>query len=519
MSGTVGIPVVHGREEVNRALPTVALPTIGKHRAAIRPNIGVGPLLAAIAVFSMVSAEIFDPHTTPLGWYVTVAWSLPALGSAVGIWGALSARDAWAAGPTTAVNDDPLIVLVPTIGRHDVLPGLDRTVGSFVRHMPAYHRRWRVDVVCEEHSEARDVIIERWGSVPGVRIVAIPAAYNTPLRTGFKARANQYMLERRRRDRDTGYRVWVLHMDDDTSCTAETAAAVASFVSTHNDPATTHPKHAAQGVLTYPREAAVNVFTWLADAVRPADDLSRFAAITGAGTPLAGMHGELMLMRSTVEDDIGWDFGPRTIVEDAQYALEFCARYPGRSAWIPAVCHGASPSTLHALIAQRRRWAWGLVMLALDRRVPWRRRTFLGYSVATWVLGPFQHIGVVLAAAFATHETASPASLAVIPLWAVNMGYVVWMYWTGLRVNQWASAARPRWWHLPATLMMIPLFSAIESWAAFQGLLYVIMRRAVTFTWPRSPRPSSPPSWSSTASTHPPRPQPRRPSPRPPRYR
>ena len=45
--------------------------------------------------------------------------------------------------------------------------------------------------------------------------------------------------------------------------------------------------HLAQGILTYPREFAVNRLTWLADSIRPADDIGRFSACTGSGVPRA----------------------------------------------------------------------------------------------------------------------------------------------------------------------------------------------------------------------------------------
>ena len=44
---------------------------------------------------------------------------------------------------------------------------------------------------------------------------------------------------------------------------------------------------------------------WLADAVRPASDVSVFAISTGRGTPRAGLHGELLLVRASVEATIG----------------------------------------------------------------------------------------------------------------------------------------------------------------------------------------------------------------------
>lgn len=462
--------------------PTARL-RILRHTVARAPAISIASFAAAFIVFCLIGAAVFDADTSPIGWAVTVLWSLPAVGSAVGLWGVLQTRRRWGASATGMINHDPLIVVVPTIGRHDVLPALTRTVKSFVDNFPDYHSNFRIDVVCEEFSPARAVIEDQWGSHPYVRVLAVPASYTTQNKTGFKARANQYVMELRRQHREADDRTWILHMDDDTSCTRDTAAKVADFVCVQNDPATVEPKHLAQGVLTYPREFGVNAFTWLADAVRPSDDLSRFAALTGTGTPLAGLHGELMLVRSSIEDSIGWDFGPKTIVEDAQWALNFSRLHPGRSAWIPACSYGASPSNVRSFVAQRERWAWGLAMLVVNRSIPFRHRVFLAYSVSTWVIGPFQHVGVIFGAAYITNESVSPASIWITGLWGINVAYIVWMYWTGLRVNHWASRrGAARWWRYPLVITLIPVFTLIEGWAGFKGLLCVLRRKQITFT-------------------------------------
>ena len=60
------------------------------------------------------------------------------------------------------------------------------------------------------------------------------------------------------------------------------------------------------------------------------------------------------VVRASVEAAIGWDFGPAAIVEDAQFALEFAARYPGRTGWFPARCYGVSPATLRNGLASAR---------------------------------------------------------------------------------------------------------------------------------------------------------------------
>ena len=152
-------------------------------------------------------------------------------------------------------------------------------------------------------------------------------------------------------------------------------------------------KHLAQGVLTYPRELGVSRVLWLADAIRPAGDVSMFAATTGTGTPRAGLHGELLLVRASVEAEIGWDFGPRTVVEDARFALEFARRHPGCSDWFPGRCFGATPATAEAFVVQRERWARGLIELACNRALPRNHHLLAQEAAAADVYRPVERSG------------------------------------------------------------------------------------------------------------------------------
>jgi hypothetical protein len=142
---------------------------------------------------------------------------------------------------------------------------------------------------------------------PLARIITFTKSYRTTNSTRFKARANHFARELRIRDRGDSHNVWVLHLDDDTSVGPDTAFAMARFIEEQFDAASAG-KHVEQGILTYPRQYSVNRFTWLADSARRADDVARFAAMTGSGTR-AGLHGELLLVRASVEAEIGWDFG------------------------------------------------------------------------------------------------------------------------------------------------------------------------------------------------------------------
>ncbi len=410
----------------------------------------------------------------PLNWYTSVVWSVPAVTSLLGLagigWTTRSRRIEARAPIPPGLVGDLLIVLVPTIGRQDTLAALDRVTRSFLHHLPARFAQVRVDVVIEEGCEGA-AHISRLAGDHRVRVLTVPRDYRTTRRTRFKARANHYAHELRIAEGEARDDVWVLHMDDDTAVGPDTALAMARFI-TDQATAGACRRHLAQGVLSFPRELAAARLLWLADAVRPGCDIGMFSALTGRGSPRMGLHGELLLVRASVEAGIGWDFGPSAIVEDAQFALEFSGRHPGRSGWFTARSYGASPATLGDFLRQRERWSWGLLTLVTDRTIAFRRRALLFSLVTVWTAAPLQHPVIVLAVAALVGETSTgPVSPIVIPLWSLNIAFCVWLYWEGLKVNADASARVGRaWWEPLALVVLLPLFSLWEAAGVARGL-------------------------------------------------
>jgi egghead protein (zeste-white 4 protein) len=459
---------------VTRAAPAV-VPV--RTLDAVRPGIAALPVVFVLALTTSLLMWPDRGATGITGWATTFLWSLPTLTTLIGIRGLLRTRSRlrrWPDGPVAPVTE-PLVVVIPTIGRLDTLPALRRVVHSCAHLRPLFPDHV-VEVVIEEGCAAAAAI----EALPGVRVITVPRAYETPNGTRFKARANHYALTLRDSDG------WVLHLDDDTAIGPDTATELARFV--HG--ADAGGKDLGQGVLTYPRELGASRLLWLADAIRPAGDVSVFAATTGTGTPRAGLHGELLLVRAVVEAEIGWDFGPRTVVEDARFALEFARRHPGRSDWFPGRCFGATPATAAAFVVQRERWARGLIELALTRAVPLRHRLLLLHNVIVWAFVPFQHVGVVLGIGALIGDTnTSPVVSWLQSVWAANFAYSVWSYCAGLTVNARASADdRPRWWEHAAVLAGIPLFSLLESAGMVRGLVRCARRDASVFPVIAKPR-------------------------------
>ncbi|WP_234432852.1 MULTISPECIES: glycosyltransferase family 2 protein [unclassified Streptomyces] len=448
---------------------------------------GILPFLLPFFLLVAFGLWTYRPSSSTLSWALTVVWSLPVVGVMVGIQGALlirrRVRKSDRMAPPVPAEQDFLIILCPTIGRHDTYPALERSVLSYVEHLPEWFPYMRVDILTEEGCEAAADIDRLADSHPLIRVITVPKDYVPANGTRFKARANHYAHELRIEEGEALDYVWVLHMDDDTGVGPDTASSLAQFINRQRRAHPDEAKHMAQGILTYPRENAANLFTWLADAVRPADDIARFRALTGMGTPAAGVHGELLVLRASIEATIGWDFGPKEIVEDARLALTFCRRYPGRSDWFNGRCYGASPASSQDFVKQRERWAWGLVALCFNRAVPLRYRWFLSICVATWILGPLQHIAAVLLLGWLINDmNTSPVTQSVVILWALNFAYVVWTYWEGLRLNALASVGgRRKWWEPIVVVALIPVFSVLEGLGGFKGFLRFVRREENKF--------------------------------------
>ena len=467
---------------MNTSLTTTAPPC----PRAPRPGIAafILPYLVFTAVLTVAWWHGADADF--LDWYATVVWSLPVLTSITGIRGLRTMRRVLGTAHSPAHSvpvEELLVIVIPTIGRHDVVPALERVVASCRTHLPARFTRSRVDIVIEEDCPARHRILAIADRHAAVRVLGIPRDYRTPLGTRFKARANHFAHLTRLADGEARDDVWILHMDDDTAVGADTADDLARFVHTQRA-AGPDGLHLAQGVLAYPRECAGSRWVWLADAVRPGCDISLFAAGTGRGSPRGGLHGELLLIRASAEAAIGWDFGPDVTVEDAQFALRFCARFPGRSGWFAGRSYGASPATLGDFFRQRQRWVAGLLRLATTRSVPLRHRLLLGHNLAVWLCGPVQHPLTILLLALAVGDLGvAPASAAAIPLWALNTTFCYWLYWEGYRINVTSSldAGTDRLERVRLVVLM-PLFALWESIGIVLGVARFLRRGDTGFT-------------------------------------
>src|SRR5690242_10871594 len=93
------------------------------------------PFFVAFVIALSASLYVFDSNISILGWIFTLIWSLPAASTMVGLYGMFAARRKMQESRQVADNvraslHDKLLVVVPTIGRHDTYPALERSIVS-----------------------------------------------------------------------------------------------------------------------------------------------------------------------------------------------------------------------------------------------------------------------------------------------------------------------------------------------------------------------------------------------------
>lgn len=433
-------------------------------------------LIAWFLAWSLIAVIFYRPATGIINWYTTIVWTLPLGIGIVGIYGATISRRLIKEQPAEddpITSDERINVVITTVGRYAALGALKRVVASapaMATHFTNCHIHILTDAGCEAMAE-----IERLAASINATLVVVPEDYQTPKGTKFKGRALQYyidqLVERYGSIDAIPETEWNYYLDDDTAIAECTSRKYAAFVAV-NGPDNPDRRHLAQGILAYRLQDAENKWLWLADAIRTFDDMGRFPATTASGTPRQGLHGENALWRARVDAEIGWDFGPDELVEDSRKAMDFCEQQPGRSAWVPARCFGAPPTSAWDFSGvQRGRWAWGMEELAFNSSIPLRERLFILHNMFVWSTGIFQPVLVVAFISFMVGDfNVAPVTPWLAPLWVISVSYTYWAYYEGLRQNALASGYKSA--PIRFKIMMLPgiaYFSLLEGWGGTYG--------------------------------------------------
>jgi cellulose synthase/poly-beta-1,6-N-acetylglucosamine synthase-like glycosyltransferase len=125
--------------------------------------------------------------------------------------------------------------------------------------------------------------------------------------------------------------------------------------------------------------------------------------------PPLHMHGSNLLVRSDIEDDIGWKFGA-TLAEDQMFGYKVYEKYGlGSMGWHGGILLEQPPLNLKDHFFQRRRWFLG-TMQNLDKFPRWHR-----YKVM------FKSVTLFLGFASGVASSALMIQAYILPLFSLSM--------------------------------------------------------------------------------------------------
>jgi egghead protein (zeste-white 4 protein) len=342
-------------------------------------------------------------------------------------------------------------------------------------------------------------------------VVVVEKSYNT--HAIKKGRALQYAVDHRRRMRKNTNNRWIFHMDEESYVTPQTILALLKFIAKGKGVV-------SEGPIFYPLKfESANLLTAIAESVRPFacyDCVSQMR-----NPPPLHMHGSNLLVRSDIEDDVGWKFG-HTLAEDQMFGYKVYEKYGhGSMGWHGGILLEQPPLNLKDHFFQRRRWFLG-TMQNLDKFPRWHRykvmfksvTLFLGFAsgvasttlmINTYILplfslslhgseaissavmllpghlNPLSAIDSILLSALA----ASPIELATSAI--LLFATIVWLgsYQLGLFLNlRYSKITRSKkiLLHLQ-TLVLCPVLGLIETFPAFWATIeYNIKKKQMSET-------------------------------------
>jgi egghead protein (zeste-white 4 protein) len=262
-----------------------------------------------------------------------------------------------------------------------------------------------------------------------------------------------------------------MHLDEETYFDSDTVAHICQFVRQQHY-AVARGQQAlpkiGQGVILYGKRRVTNWITTLADSLRVGDDYGRFRLQFEHGKAHFGMHGSFVVVNNASEARISFDHGPASsITEDAYFAM--LAQEAGMEfGFINAFMYEQSPFTIPDFVRQRQRWFGGLWLCVLEPKISLRPRLIMGTFMLLWSVS---WLCLLMVYANFLFPTSTPVWVAVCG--GVSFLYYVTLYVVGfLRTYDRRQLGVRFYGLLAAQVLLIPLFSAMESMGVIYGLLF-----------------------------------------------
>jgi cellulose synthase/poly-beta-1,6-N-acetylglucosamine synthase-like glycosyltransferase len=396
---------------------------------------------------------------------------------------------------TRRIHNDPVIIFQITTRSATRTPVVRRGVLSIISsaHKVNFYN-YRISVITDDPGDVRTLKNEK------CEVVVVDKDFRT--NAIKKGRALQYAVEHRRRIGMHTSKHWVFHMDDESYVTSQTILSLLKFIREGKGVA-------SEGPIFYPLKfESANRLTAIAESVRPFTCYDCVSQMTHP--PPLHMHGSNLLIRSDIEDEIEWKFGP-TLAEDQMFGFKVHERYGhGSMGWHGGILLEQPPLNLKDHFFQRRRWVLGTLQ-NLQKFPRWHRYKlmfksvtyFLGFAsaVASAAYSVNNYLPMLLSPSYLnynilawqtklsslsldsiTHSiaNASPVELWIAPIMLFTS--LVWLssYQIGLFLNLRYSKigwAKRLLFHMQA-LLLTPLIGLVETFPAFWAMIeYNIKKR------------------------------------------
>ena len=302
----------------------------------------------------------------------------------ISVWRIIRNRKVFVQQDLRRIHNDPEIIFQITTRSATKTPVVRRGILSV---MNATHKvnfyNFKISVVTDDPEDSRTLADAK------CEVVVVDKEFRA--NAIKKGRALQYAVEHRRRNGTNTEKYWVFHMDDESYVTSQTILALLKYIREGKGVA-------SEGPIFYPLKfESANRLTAIAESIRPFACYDCVSQMTNP--PPLHMHGSNLLIRSDIEDDIGWNFGP-TLAEDQMFGFKVYEKY-GRGAmgWHGGILLEQPPLNLKDHFFQRRRWILGTMQNL--HKFPRLHRYKLMFKSVTYFLG---FASAAASAAFSIHN-------------------------------------------------------------------------------------------------------------------
>src|SRR5918996_156323 len=268
------------------------------------------------------------------------------------------------------IYNDPTIIFQITTRSATMTPVVKRGIDSIIdSSLKINYRNYQISIITDDPKDR--------ATLNGINCEVITVDKKFTSSAIKKGRALQYAVEHRRKTGKNISNYWIFHMDDESYVTSQTIMSLLKFIREGN-------AIASEGPIFYPLKfESANRLTAIAESIRPFTCYDCVSQMTNP--PPLHMHGSNLLVRSDIEDSIGWNFGP-TLAEDQLFGYKVYEKYGRKSlGWHGGILLEQPPLNIKDHFMQRRRWVLG--SLQNMGRFPIIHKFKVMFKLSTYFLG------------------------------------------------------------------------------------------------------------------------------------